>query len=75
MIEKIVNFMSREGISIAAVQKTKLNSYSDLVRCAGINGLHKDRERDTDDSPAFILHNIEQYSLIDGDIECRDNIL
>ena len=53
--------MSREIISIAAVQETKLNSRLDLLRCAGFNVLRKDRD---DDGLAFILHHTVQYRLI-----------
>ncbi|XP_069961970.1 uncharacterized protein [Bactrocera oleae] len=74
-IEVIVAYMSRERISIAAVQETKLNSRSDLLSCAGFNVLRKDRERDNGGGLAFILHNIVQYRLIDGDIDHRDTTL
>ncbi|XP_054088729.1 uncharacterized protein LOC128922414 [Zeugodacus cucurbitae] len=70
-IEEIVDFMSREGISIAAVQETKLNSHSDLLSCAGFNVLRKDRERDSGGGLAFILHKTMQYRLIEGDIDRR----
>ena len=67
--------MSRERVSIAAVQETKLNSRSDLLSCAGFNVLRKDRERDNGGGLAFILHNTVQYRLIDGDIDRRDTTL
>ncbi len=63
MIEKIVAFMSREGVWIAAVQETKLNSRSDLLSCAGFNVLRKDREREFGGGLTFRLHNTVQYRL------------
>lgn len=56
-IEKIIDFMSRKGISITAVQETKLNS------CTDFNVILKDREQDNGGGLAFILYNTVKYPL------------
>lgn len=72
MIEEIVDFMSRKGISIAVVQETKLNNSLDVLSCAGFSVIREAPERDNGSGLAFILHSMVQYRLIDRDIDCRD---